>query len=359
MTLLNYKSSILFILLAFISLPQEICAQFTRDPLEDNCADFYEVEYRYITPDTSARNFSEWCKINNVFNSIDAGISVSTMGLGLEVKTPVTRWADLRLGVDWMPGFKVPLSFNLNTFSDGIPTGSFSKVQEMLYDMTGIEMDERVNMSGRATMINFKFIVDVFPFQNNRHWHFSAGFYAGTSKIADVINVYEEKPTLVGLNIYNRGYEYFTNLESIFDVPVGGGAYMDPDMVEKLQKRVREYGRMGIHIGEFKDGTPYLMDPAPDGTISAKAFVNHFKPYVGAGYSTNLDAEERWHFAVEAGAVFWGGVPRVINHDYTTGRDIDFTHDLVNIRGKVGDYVKTLKAFPVFPLLAVRFYYSF
>ena len=354
MTLLNYKSSILFILLAFISLPQEICAQFTRDPLEANCADFYEVEYRYITPKTSARNFSEWCKINNVFNSIDAGISVSTMGLGLEVKTPVTKWADLRLGVDWMPGFKVPLSFNLNTFSDGIPTGSFSKVQEMLYDMTGIEMDETVNMSGRATMINFKFIVDVYPFQNNRHWHFTAGFYIGGHSVAKAYNMIEEKPTLVALNIYNRTYRYFTNVTDIFDVPLGGGNYLDPSLVERLQEKFRQYGEMGIHIGDFKDGTPYIMEPAPDGSVSAKAYVNRFKPYLGFGYSGSLDKTAKWTIGVEAGALFWGGSPHVIDQN-----GVNMTKDLVNVRGKVGDYLRFIKGLPVYPVVNLKISYSF
>lgn len=297
-------------------------------------------------------------KDHHIADHLDIGVSLSTMGLGLELQTPVTKWVNVRAGIDWMPRFNVPLSFDLNTYSGGVSTGNFNNVAEMVYDLTGIEMDETVHMNGKGSMTNFKFMIDFFPVPENRHWHITAGFFAGTSMIAKAYNTYDEKPTLVGLNIYNRAYEYFTNLESVYDVPLGGGNYMDPEIVRDLQSKFREYGRMGIHIGDFKNGNPYIMDPAPDGTISAKAFVNHFKPYLGAGYSTDLDREKRWHFGVDVGAIFWGGAPKVINHDYNTGQDIDFTKDLVNIKGKVGKYVKTCKAFPVYPLVAIRFSYS-
>ena len=133
---------------------------------------------------------------------------------------------------------------------------------------------------------------------------------------------------------------------------------MDPDMVEKLQEKFRKYGRMGVRIGDFKDGTPYIMEPAPDGSVSAKAFVNHFKPYLGAGYSTDLDNTGKWQIGVDVGVLFWGGAPDVIYHDYSLGRDINFSKDLVNIRGKVGRNMRTIKSFPVLPLLEIKFSYS-
>ena len=359
---MSIKSFLLSFIFLLVWAAPPAMAQYDPDPLENNCEDFYETEYKYNTPhistDNKLKQIIDWCRQKNVADKLQAGVSLSTMGLGLEIKTPVTRWVSLRLGVDWLPSIKVPMQFDLNTFADGVPTGSFSRVQEMLYEMTGIQMDETVIMKGRASMTNFKFMADVYPFQNNRHWHITAGFYAGTSKLADAINDYGEKPTLVGLNIYNRAYEYFTTLTDIFNVPLGGGAYLDPDLVEKLQERFLEYGRMGIQIGYFKDGTPYLMQPAPDGSISAKAFVNHFKPYFGVGYSTHLDSGGKFLFSIDAGAILWGGAPKVINHDWAEGRDINFTKDLVDIRGKVGTYIGIVKALPVYPSLAIRFSYN-
>lgn len=331
-----------------------------------NIDEAWEVPTDSISPSLEKKDFLSWCKSHNIGDKLDAGISVGSMGIGLELKTSVTKWVDIRAGIDWVPPFKAPLSFNLNTYADGLPTGNFNHVAQMLYDFTGLEIDETVHMTGKGTMVNFKFIVDVFPVPSNRHWHVSAGFYAGTSAIGKAYNTYDEKPTLVGLNIYNRAYEYFTNLKSIYDVPLGGGAYMDPDLVKKLQDRFRTYGRMGIRVGYFshdmpggiKAGDPYIMEPAPDGTISAKALINHFKPYLGAGYSTDLDKNGRWNFGVDLGVLFWGGVPDVINHDYKSDIDVNFTKDLVRLKDKVKNYVDIFKAFPVYPVLAIRFSYS-
>lgn len=300
-----------------------------------------------------------WCLQHHVADGLDVGISIGTTGLGLEVKTPVTKWVDLRAGIDWMPKFKLPLYFNLNTFADGVPTGNFSHVAQMVYDNTGILMDETVQMYGSGQMLNFKLLADIFPVPSNRHWHITAGFYAGNSMIGKAYNHKSEMPTLVGLNLYNRGYEYFTNPDlDIFDVPLGGNTFLDPELAERIRAKFEQYGRMGIHIGDFKDGTPYIMEPAPDGTVSAKAFVNHFKPYLGAGYNTDLDPKGKWHLGVDLGFLIWGGVPDIVNHDYVTGKDVSFTKDLVKVRGKVGTYVKAVKAFPVYPVLAVRFTYS-
>ena len=302
-------------------------------------------------------DFMQWCKTHHAFDGLDVGVTLGSTGIGLDLKTPVTKWVDLRAGVDWLPRFSVPMSFNLNTYSDGMPTGNFNKVAEMLYDITGLKIDEKVNMRGKGHMLNFKFLVDVYPVPSNRHWHITAGFFAGTSKIAEAINTPGEKPTLVALNIYNRAYEYFTDPNTI-DVPLGGSGFLPPNTVDELKERFARYGRMGIHIGDFKNGEPYIMEPAPDGTISAKAIVTHFKPYLGVGYSTDLDRMGKWHFGVDLGCMFWGGAPDVYNYDYARNRVINFTKDLVNIRGKVGSYMKIVKAMPVYPVLAVRFSYS-
>lgn len=331
-----YKHLILTIL-AIICFIQPLYSEETADSI-------------VIAPPTSV----SWFKTHHVADNLEVGITLGTTGLGLEVATPVTKWTRVRAGVDWVPRFRVPLSFDINTFSDGLPSNNFSHVQQLVYDMTGLEMDNNVRMKGIPTMLDFKFLVDVFPFQNNRHWHFTAGFYVGGHSVAKAYNMIEEKPTLVALNIYNRAYRYFTNVTDIFDVPLGGGNYLDPSLVERLQEKFRQYGEMGIHIGDFKDGTPYIMEPAPDGSVSAKAYVNRFKPYLGFGYSGSLDKTAKWTIGVEAGALFWGGSPDVIDQN-----GVNMTKDLVNVRGKVGDYLRFIKGLPVYPVVNLKISYSF
>lgn len=300
---------------------------------------------------------SKWCRDNEVADNLDVALTIGTGGLGLELATPVTRWTRLRAGVEWIPTFKVPMNFDLTTFgTDGMPSDNFSQVQDMVYDMTGLEMDNRVRMITKPHICNFKLLVDVFPFQNNRHWHFTAGFYLGSDYVGKSKNDRSETPTLVGLNIYNRVYNYFTNLTDgeIYDVHLGGGNYMDPQEVRDLQERLRHYGRLGIHIGDFKNGDPYYMEPNSDGSVSAKAFVNQFKPYLGFGYSGALDNAKRWNVGVEAGAMFWGGAPDIILHD-----GVNMTKDLKNVRGKVGDYLNLVKALPVYPVVNFKISYTF
>lgn len=340
----------IFLIVLALATGPEVIARTTSETIGINTEERQEV---------SAVNERSWFKRNDVFNHLDVGVSIGSTGVGLDLSTSLTKFGRIRAGVDWLPRFTMPLTFSLSTYTDGMPTDNFDHVASMLDDMTGIKIDEQVKMTGKGSMLNFKFLIDFFPIPKNKHWYLTVGFYAGTSQIAKAINTKEEKPTLVGLNIYNRAYEYFTNPDlDIYEVPLGGGAYLDPDEVEKLQERFKSYGRMGIKIGEFAEGTSYIMEPAPDGTVSAKAFVNYFKPYFGLGYTTHLDNKQRWHLGIDLGCLFWGGAPDVINHDYVTGKDINFTKDLHNIRGKVGDYMNIVKSLPIYPVLSLRFSYT-
>lgn len=300
---------------------------------------------------------NKWCKDKHVADNLDLAFTLGTDGLGLEVATPVTRWARLRAGVSWVPSFNVPMNFDITTFgADGLPSDNFSEVQEMVYKLTGLEMDNKVEMISKPDILDFKLLVDVFPFQNNRHWHFTAGFYLGGNVVAKTRNARGEMPTLVGLNIYNRVYDYFNALteDDVYDVYIGAGTYLSPAEVRDMQERLRRYGSIGIHVGDFKNGEPYYMEPDSDGSVSAKAFVNRFKPYIGFGYSGSLDPEKRWNVGVEAGAIFWGGAPDIIAHD-----GVNMTKDLENVRGKVGDYLKLVKALPVYPSVNFKISYTF
>lgn len=300
---------------------------------------------------------SKWCKDKHVADNLDVAFTLGTGGLGLEVATPVTRWARLRAGVEWIPSINVPMNFDLTTFdSDGSPSDNFSEVQKMVYKLTGLEMDNKVKMISKPDIFDFKLLVDVFPFQNNKHWHFTAGFYIGGDVVAKTRNDRSEMPTLVGLNIYNRVYDYFTNLtpEEVYDVYIGGSTYLSPAEVRDMQERLRRYGRLGIHVGDYKNGDPYYMEPDSDGSVSAKAFVNKFKPYLGLGYSGAIDSAKRWNVGVEAGVMFWGGAPDIIAHD-----GVNMTKDIKNVRGKVGDYLKLVKALPVYPVIDFKISYTF
>ena len=72
---------------------------------------------------------------------------------------------------------------------------------------SGYEVEDHVDMLGKPTMNNFKLLLDIFPFKNNKHWHFTAGFYWGPSQFAKADNTTEAMTSLLAVGIYNRMYE--------------------------------------------------------------------------------------------------------------------------------------------------------
>lgn len=301
-----------------------------------------------------ADKLSLWCEKNKVANHLDASFTLGTAGIGLELQTPVTEWARLRAGVEWIPSFKLPLNFDLASLSDNGESTDVSHIQEMVKDMMGLDMHDNITMDAKPNMLNFKLLVDVFPFRNNRHWHFTAGFYLGSPVVGRAKNSGADTQTLVGVNIYNRAYRYFTSPDfDPFNVPVGNGYYLDPELALEYHDKFERYGSVGINIGDFKDGKPYLMQPTKDGRVAAKAVTNNFRPYLGFGYSSTVDRARRLSLGFEAGVLFWGGAPEIILHD-----GVNMNKDLENVRGKVGDYLDFMKALPVYPVVSFKLSYN-
>lgn len=293
---------------------------------------------------------------HNVFNTIEIGANIGTTGLGLELASPMTDWAKLRVGVDWMPTFTIPMNFGINSYVNGQINDKFEKIQDIMYGMTGMTIDKEIQMESKPTMTTMRVLVDIYPFKNNRHWHLTAGFFYGGNSVGKSLNKMEEMPTLLALNMYDRMYQSITAedfIDNIIDNPIFNDIYLDPEIAIELQEQFLSLGRLGVHVGDFKDGTPYMMMPDKDGTVSAKAKVNRFRPYVGFGYGGALTSDGKWQVSFDAGVQFWGGVPKVTTHDGTVLNDLD------NLRGKVGDYMNLMKFIPVFPTIDFRISYRF
>ena len=153
------------------------------------------------------------------------------------------------------------------------------------------------------------------------------------------------------------------------------------DEILGMVKKMKGYGRVGVYLGRYtyseyetdaqgnivtdangnpvykkdasgnpiKEGSPYIMIPNDDAMATAKLKANRFKPYVGFGYGGSISKDGKTRLSFDAGALFWGGVPKVIAHDGT-----EFTQGLNITHGNVGHYVKIVKKFPVYPMLSVR-----
>ena len=328
--------------------------------------------------------FQYW-KEHDIFQHLDVSVTAGTTGIGFDVASPVTKWAQLRLGYEFMPRFTKTMGFDMTI--NGQPARSydedgnrqetrFDKLKEFLYSFTGFDIDDHVEMIGKPTINNFKMLVDVFPFQNNKSWHFTAGFYWGPSQFAEAVNSTEAMVSLVSAGIYNKMYESaMTGAPLIsFDpdqFPTLAGVGIE--MPEPVRAKFKQYGDMGFVVGYFThdiynpDGsvlksksTPYIVEPDEDGMVRVTASSNSFKPYLGFGYGGNLlKKRDDWKISFDCGAMFWGGTPDLIIHhglklSNGTYRDVSLTEDVENINGQVGTYVDLFNAFKVFPVLSLR-----
>ena len=303
----------------------------------------------------------------NMFNHLDLGVTLGTTGIGLDAAMPVSDYVKLRTGFEVMPRFNYNMNFGVESF-DGTGTSinqsTFNRMADVLYGLTGFKVDQNVTMKGKPTMWNFKFMVDVYPFKNNKHWHFTAGFHWGPSKIAEAVNAQEDSPSLFAVGMYNHIYDVAYQ-DWVLDIPTPiietettGAVYLDPSM----EKTILSMGRMGIPIGKYshdmtdaqgnvhKQGETYYMQPNENSMVTVEARTNSFKPYLGVGYEGRLiKGNDNYKIGFDAGLMFWGGTPSIITHD-----GMDLANDVEDINGKVGDYVKLIKGVKAFPVLNLR-----
>ncbi|MDE6288328.1 MAG: hypothetical protein K2M00_06045, partial [Muribaculaceae bacterium] len=92
------------------------------------------------------KSLAAMCKENNIFDKLELGVTVGTTGLGFELASPITDWAKLRVGASFMPSFNVPMHFGITTYTDGVVNGgNFQKVRDLMYKVSGFEMDDVVD----------------------------------------------------------------------------------------------------------------------------------------------------------------------------------------------------------------------
>ena len=335
------KSVLLFIAICFV-------LKAGAQSMDDSLVVQAEPKSKYIPI------FQFW-KEHDIFQHLDASVTLGSTGIGFDVSSPMGEYAKLRAGFSFMPHIHYSTRFEVQVGEN--PTESQSKFQTLsglLRDMTGYEVDNKIDMVEVPTYYNFNLLVDVFPFKDNKHWHFTAGFYWGNSTIGKAYNTTEDMPSLVAVGIYNNMYEKAIRKEPFVTFNYNGNPIAitdDPEYQDMLYQKFSEYGRMGVRIGNHvSDGSPYAIEPDENSMVKAEVRVNSFKPYLGFGYGGRLfKGDDRYTISFDCGAMFWGGTPSILTHDGT-----DLAKDIENIKWKVGDYVDFIKGFKVFPVLNVR-----
>lgn len=329
-----------------------------------------EVQAQQEAAKTEYIPVTQYWKEHNIFQHLDVSLTAGTTGIGIDVASPIGDYVQVRAGYEFMPRFSKRMAFDLTI--NGQPANiydehgykqesTFTQMNDFLYEFTGYDADDHADMIGKPTINNFKFLVDVFPFKNNKHWHFTAGFYWGPSRVAYAENAIESMRTLTAVGIYNNMYEKAVNDEPLISYEYKGRTYT-VDVPQEFYKKMKETGRLGFSVGYFKHdivdfygeqhkaGERYIVEPNDAGMVTVTAKTNSFKPYLGFGYGGRMiKNRDDWHVSFDCGAMFWGGTPSLYMHD-----GISLTDDVDNISGQVGKYVDFIKGLKVFPVLSFR-----
>ncbi len=317
------------------------------------------------------------------FKHLDLSLTTGTTGVGFDVSMPINDVFSVRASYATMPHFTHAMHFGVDVGEDPATSqAKFNKLSGLLEGFTGNKVDNVVSMNGKPTYWNWGLMIDVRPL-HNKHWHFTAGVFAGNRQVAEAINMLEDMPSLMAVSIYNNLYEKSLRNEPF--ITYGDVSLYNDDVAEKILN----YGKMSIHIGDYKrdiyyeedvyydldypsvigdnyyepgdiihakgdvkhkKGDAYRMTPDENSLVKAWAYAKKIKPYLGFGYGGKLlKKDTRWQVSFDCGAMFWGGTPKIVTHDGT-----DLVNDVENVRGKVGDYVNIIKKFKVFPVLNFR-----
>lgn len=331
-----------------------VMSSLKADPLNEKSTKNYIPVFQY------------WQE-HDIFQHLDLSVTAGSTGIGIDLATPIGQYVQLRAGYEVMPRFTKTMEFDLTIKGQPVRRydengnrveTTFDKLKDFLYDFTGYDVEDHADMVGKPTMSNAKVLVDVFPFKNNKHWHFTAGFYWGPSTFAEAENSTETMITLVSTGMYNKMYDKAIAGQPLIDFSkFTDMKNLTIELDDNVIKKFESFGRLGFSVGYYshdvdghQKGDRYILEPDDDSMVRVKAQSWAFKPYLGFGYGGRLlKKRDDWKVSFDLGAMFWGGTPDLYTHDGT-----NLTKDVENINGKVGDYVELFRAFKVYPVLSFR-----
>ena len=154
------------------------------------------------------------------FNSLGLGLSVSTVGVGLEVSTPIGNYLALRGGVSFMPKFTV--TDEVNADLKGVPQG--------------YPQSAEVELEGSTKRTTGELLLNLYPFRSN-------GFFVAAGA--------------------SFGGDKFVQITGHCD---------------ELEQLIAAGGSAGLQIGDVS------IPVDQNGNVSGGLKVSAVRPYVGLGY---------------------------------------------------------------------------
>ena len=307
----------------------------------------YIPAFRKDTVEVKDPGKEYWSK-GNTFKHLEVSVTLGTTGLGIDLAAPICDFLQVRLGYDYMLPFKrkfeMPLAGGGEAARQYDEAGNrkvtkFNEIADYIYQNSGYDMDDYLQMDAKLTMNNLKLLFDIYPLDFNKHLHVTAGVYFGPQQFAKAEKGAGADVTLSYMASYNNAYEQ--------------AAADDP---------IKKYGRLDLYPGDYdhdfvrkgvmyKKGSPYLTQPADDGSVRIQAKSWSVKPYLGIGYTGRLiKSRDDWKVSAALGVMIWGGTPLQQTHDGT-----DLSTEVCNIKGTMGHSIALVEALKIYPVLSVRF----
>lgn len=243
-----------------------------------------------------------------MFNHLSVGVDLGTTGIGLSLATPVSNYAAIRAGFDFVPNIKVDKTASIN-----------SRDASNREPLKSDEDAKHPKIQGKTHLTTGHFLVDVYPFRKN-NLHFTAGAYFGTDEAVTMYN--KKEGALKSVNIVNEAIK--------------------ADHVGMSEEELR-----AEHYACLKIGDKYYF-PDAEGNMHAKMKTNSFRPYVGIGYGRAVSEKKKISCQVDLGCMFWGK-PEIVMMDETLT-----SSEIKDSNNKVDGAFEALSKVVVYPVLSVR-----
>ena len=246
----------------------------------------------------SVTNASAQSSKENIFglgNRVGVGVGVGTEGIGIDVAVPLTKYVQVRAGLNIFPNIKFHEDAEVEQYYDASIDYNGSTITGSGTVQDNVRLDAKF---GR-TYGDLKF--DCYPFANKSSFFITAGFSFGGGDLLKV-----------------TGHS---------------------DQIQALQEEAKNYG---VTIGDYE--IPFNKD----GDIKGGVKVNNFRPYLGLGFG-RLIPKKRVGFRFELGAQFQGK-PEVYYYDANGKKQVADVKSLLDEEDK-DDFNKVMDWLKVYPVL--------
>lgn len=292
----------------------------------------------------SAQTDSDSKDFYKIGKRVGVGVGVGTEGIGVDVATHLNAYFGVRVGLNFMPGFKFNTDVEVNR-EIGV-SGAYNEWREMaLHDANyqaymqkyGVDMShsangdyeipalpsrvENVDVKANFARTTFDVKFDVYPFGAHKNSFFiTAGFSVGGNKLVKVTGHSDQGKDFMGK---------FT--------PWYNGLSAEQLSVAGQYNVTRE--SYGFKVGD------YIIPIDENGDVNAGLKVSNFRPYVGFGWG-RLVPKNRVGFRFELGVQFHGK-PKA----YAEGVDLDKIIDEAGWSEEKNDFDKIMDNLKVWPVM--------